>query len=245
MKIAVISDIHANLAAMEVVLAEIDRLGADRIWCLGDVAGYGPFPNESIVALTDYPLEAVAGNHDLGVVGVIETDGFNQDGRDAVIWQRPRMEEAALRYLRGLSLREKVSETVTLVHGSPRDPVWEYLYTVREARESFAAMTANTVFFGHTHVPIVFRRDSGGEVEAVFPRPGERMITGKNYAWMINPGSVGQPRDGDPRASFLIYDDEDRAITYHRLEYDVGVTRDAIRRFGLPQFLGDRLVRGI
>lgn len=246
MKIAVISDIHGNWEALKAVIREIDSEEIDQVWCLGDVAGYGPQPNECIDELERLSLTAISGNHDLGVIGSIDLEDFNLDGQKAILWQRPRLSSGSLDYLRRLLLKEKPLPNITLVHGSPRDPVWEYLLTPWLADENFEKLDTTVGFFGHTHLPVIYKKLGDAPAEALLPPAAKKFILENDGArWLINPGSVGQPRDGNPRASYLIFDSEELILEYRRLNYPVGKTQEIMHNVGLPPFLSERLARGI
>lgn len=246
MRIAVISDVHSNLEALKTVIADIRRSNIGQVWCLGDVAGYGAEPNECIEELGGLPLSAVAGNHDLGAVSRLELDNFNPEGQQAIIWQRSQLSSASLIYLRQLPLKLQPADGITLVHGSPRDPAWEYLLTSWLAEENFKEFTTSICFFGHTHLPIVYKKLGEAPTEAMLPAPGVKVELEDDKArWLINPGSVGQPRDGNPMSCYIIFDDRERTLEYRRLEYPIAATQDIMRRVGLPAFLSDRLGKGI
>jgi diadenosine tetraphosphatase ApaH/serine/threonine PP2A family protein phosphatase len=239
MRVAVLSDIHANLPALDAVLAALGAV--DAVWQLGDVVGYGPHPDEVVARLREAGATGVRGNHDAAVVGVLGVEWFNGAARRAVEWTAQRISPATRAWLADLPGRTELGE-MTLVHGSPRDPTWEYITTTSEARASFAAFTSPYCLHGHTHVPVAWR-DDDGHLEAVRPPAGSEIaLDGRRL--LLNPGSVGQPRDGDPRASYLVLDTERRRVTWYRVAYPVASTQADIRAAGLPGWLADRLESG-
>ncbi len=241
MRVAVLSDIHSNLRALDAVLGSLGTV--DAVWQLGDVVGYGPEPDEVVDRLRDVGAIGVAGNHDDAVCGGESMEGFNTDARIAAEWTRGRVDETTLSYLAGLpeSLTPDGTD-FTLVHGSPREPIWEYLVDARSARENLACFATRFCLVGHTHVPIAFR-ERRGRVEVVAVDPETRLELGEDRAF-LNPGSVGQPRDGDPTASYLILDTTAAHATWQRVAYDIGATQAAILAAGLPFRLARRLSYG-
>ena len=242
MRIAVLSDIHANLVALDAVL---DALGAvDAIWQLGDVVGYGPEPDGVVDRLRERGAVGVRGNHDAAALGGPEIEYFNPDARRAMEWTRRTIGPATRRWLSGLPER-LIEAPFTLVHGSPRDPIWEYVTTAPVARRNLEALETPWGLHGHTHLPSVFR-DDDGRTELL--SPSDRSSIGLDQRrLLVNPGSVGQPRDGDPRASAVILqlDDETVTATWHRVAYDIAATQARMRRFGLPGRLVERLDYGL
>jgi predicted phosphodiesterase len=242
-RIGVISDIHSNLDALEAVLAAMGPV--DQVWCLGDIVGYGPQPNECVATLAELPKHvAVAGNHDWAAVGRIGVEDFNPYAAAAARWTADQLTPESRDYLQRLSTK-LVSGEFTLAHGSPRHPLWEYLLSPASADVSFGHFDGPFCLVGHTHIPSIFVRVDGGEVvvrrvvdDAVvqLDRPGCRFI--------LNPGSAGQPRDEDPRASFLIVDTDQRNATWRRVAYPIEQTQQKMRRVGLPAKLVDRLSKG-
>ncbi len=245
MRIAVVSDVHANLTALEAVLkhAESER-SLDRVWSLGDLVGYGPQPAECLALLRRQPFHSVAGNHDLAATDVIDTEEFNPAAAAANAWNADQLGDEDRAFLRALP-RTLELEGIQLAHGSLRDPVWEYLITIPGALAQFELMSARFSFVGHTHVPLVFVE--GGE--AVFdldytqPAAGSVLELGERRL-ILNPGSVGQPRDGDARAAYAIYDTEAQTVGFHRVEYEIARTQAAMAEAGLPRSLIERLGRG-
>ncbi|MFC1919081.1 metallophosphoesterase family protein [Chloroflexota bacterium] len=243
MRCAIIGDIHANLAAFSAVMDDIKRQGrVEMVWCLGDVVGYGPDPHECIELLKQTNHICVAGNHDWAAIGKVDITGFNPDAAAACRWTAQQLGPEDVDYLAGLPLVIKEGD-FTLVHGSPREPIWEYLISVAVARENFAYFESQFCLVGHSHVPLVF---SYGEDDVCsFSRllPNIGLALGRNRM-IINPGGAGQPRDGDPRASYAVYDSETRRIRLYRVEYDISATQDRMVARGLPMRLVSRLSYG-
>ena len=240
MRVAVLSDIHANLVALDAVLAAVGQ--TDALWHLGDVVGYGSEPDAVVARLAEHGATGVAGNHDLAALGGDEIDWFNPDARAAMEWTRNRIEASTRGWLRSLPTT-RVADGVTLVHGSPRDPIWEYVTSAPLARTNLELLETPLGLHGHTHVPVAWiQRD--GRIESVTPSPGEPLRLNGRGA-LLNPGSVGQPRDGDPRASWLELDTESGTATWRRTAYDIEAARSGILDAGLPARLGDRLRHGL
>jgi diadenosine tetraphosphatase ApaH/serine/threonine PP2A family protein phosphatase len=240
MRIAVLSDIHANLPALDAVLADAGPL--DGTWHLGDVVGYGPDPDGVVSRLREIGAVGVRGNHDAAACGGPEIDWFNPDARSAMEWTRTAISATTLQWLRGLPERRTI-DAFELVHGSPREPLWEYVTSASIARDSLALLHEPIGLHGHTHIPVAFVQEGDG-VERFSPRVGSTLDLRGRRA-LVNPGSVGQPRDGDPRASYLILDTATATIAWHRVEYDVGAVQAAMREAGLPGFLVSRLSIGL
>jgi len=245
MRYAIISDIHSNLAAFEAVLLDIDeRGGAERIWCLGDVVGYGPNPCECIELLQRYDHACVAGNHDWAALGKADLDDFNTEAAAASVWTMKQLGSKEIGYLENLPLSLEEGD-FTLVHGSPREPVWEYLLSIYSAKISFAYFQTKYCLVGHSHVPLVFELSAdGGDCLLHKVSPDTELRLEENRL-IINPGGVGQPRDGDPRASYAIYDSERGVISYYRVTYNIAATQQRMKERGLPQRLIDRLSYGL
>lgn len=243
MRYLVLSDIHANLAALEAVLAAAGAV--DAVWCLGDTVGYGPEPNECIERLRGLPgLVCVAGNHDWAALGRVDLSEFNRDARVAAEWTARQLTPANRAWL--AELPERVErEGFTLVHGSPRFPIWEYVLTEAVAFESLAHFATLTCLVGHSHVPVVFQEAGGGRgVIAFLLTPGETFRY-RPVRSIINPGSVGQPRDGDPRASLILLDPDAGTLVYQRVPYPIEETQAHMRAAGLPPRLAARLSHGL
>ncbi len=240
MRIAVLSDIHANLVALDAVLASIGTV--DAIWHLGDIVGYGPEPDGVVERLTEHGAVGVQGNHDAAAVGGIGTDFFNTDARLAMEWTRGVMTTGTRSWLED-QRSVLVEGDFTLVHGSPRDPTWEYVTSIPVARANLAALRTRYGLHGHTHMPLVFR-DEDGAVEAMIPDDGSSLQLDQRRV-LLNPGSVGQPRDGDPAASYMVLDTDASIVTWHRVPYDIPATQAAMRVLHLPPRLVARLDFGL
>ena len=241
MRVAVVSDIHSNLHALEAVLDEIDRTDADLIWCLGDVVGYGPRPDECCGIVVERAALCLAGNHDLGVLGSVPLEDFSYDAAAAALWTRGVLGASAETFLGGLVPLAEV-DGVQLFHGSPRDPVWEYILTDQAAAAALALTSAPIVLVGHSHVPLGVTI-AEGELAGGHTPAGTALELGEGR-WLLNPGSVGQPRDGDPRAAWLLLDLDGRRASFRRTEYAIAETQSEIRDAGLPEVLGERLSAG-
>jgi diadenosine tetraphosphatase ApaH/serine/threonine PP2A family protein phosphatase len=239
MRVAVLSDIHANLPALDAVLAALGEV--DAVWQLGDVVGYGPHPDEVVARLREIGATGVRGNHDAAALGVLDLDWFNPAARRAVEWTARRISPETRAWLAGLPERAELDE-MTLVHGSPRDPTWEYITTTPDARANLAAFATPYCLYGHTHVPAAWRGDDG-RVQPLGPSHGSVLPLDERRL-LLNPGSVGQPRDGDARAGALVLDTEARSVTWHRVAYPIATTQVDIRAAGLPDSLADRLADG-
>jgi diadenosine tetraphosphatase ApaH/serine/threonine PP2A family protein phosphatase len=234
-----LADVHANLRALDAVLQDAGLGGGfDSVWVLGDVVGYGPEPDECVARLREYPLVCVAGNHDLGAAGSIDLRTFNPDAAAACLWSRRRLSASSLLFLRELPLELRVPPFL-LVHGSPRDPVWEYVTSSEDAVRAGSFCVETHCLAGHTHLPRVLDMVA----DSVPPRIPEAGV-GLAGRLFINPGAVGQPRDGDPRAAYAVLDGDAGVVSFHRVAYDVRRTADDMVRGGLPVALAWRLHTG-
>jgi predicted phosphodiesterase len=244
MRYAIIADIHANLAAFKAVLEDIERQGGvEKIWCLGDIVGYGPDPHECIELLRQTNHVCVAGNHDWAAIGKVSTTEFNPDAAAACHWTAQQLNSADVVYLDNLPLVIE-EDDFTLVHGSPREPIWEYLISTGIAQENFTHFKSKFCLVGHSHVPLIFSYDKDGNCSAKRFSPNVKLALG-NTRLIINPGGVGQPRDGDPQASYAIYGSETRMIRLYRVPYDIRATQDRMVKCGLPLRLVARLSYGM
>ena len=239
MRIAVLSDIHANLAALDAVRGDLPEV--DEVWVLGDIVGYGPQPNEVIAALQEIGARSVMGNHDGAAIGQVDVSWFNPDAAHAIRWTSGVIDENARAYLATLPEVRREHE-LTAVHGSPRDPTWEYITDAGVASANLGSFDTRLCQHGHTHVPIVFRAEDRA-VEVVAAQPGSP-VSVKGGRQLINPGSVGQPRDGDPTASYAILDTESEAAEFRRVRYDIERTQRLMREVDLPPRLVERLSYG-
>ncbi len=238
----IVSDVHSNLEAFQSVIQDAkDRGGFDQIWSLGDLIGYGPDPGACIDLLRSYEHHAVAGNHDLASVEKLSLEAFNPYAAAANLWTTDQLTSEQKEYISELPLKLELEE-FTLVHGSPRDPVWEYVVTVQAAVASFMHFDSYWCLLGHSHIPFLCRPAENSAEFVDFPM--DVPISLGTDRLIINPGSVGQPRDGDPSASYAIYDSELETIVHHRAEYDIAATQDKMEEHELPRFLIDRLVEG-
>lgn len=240
MRIAVLSDIHANLPALDAVLEAAGDV--DAVWHLGDVVGYGPDPDGVVDRLREVGATGVRGNHDAAACGGPEIEWFNPDARRAMEWTRRAISPATEAWLAALPERLTV-EGCLLVHGSPREPLWEYVTSVSVARANLGAFSEPIGLHGHTHVPIAWV-ESDDRVEALGPRLGPSLALNDRRG-LLNPGSVGQPRDGDPTASFMILDPAAGEVRWQRVAYDIGAVQDAMAGAGLPASLRARLSVGL
>jgi predicted phosphodiesterase len=242
MRCAIVADIHANLAAFMAVLVDIKQQGeVEEIWCLGDIVGYGPEPHRCLELLRQTNHICVAGNHDLAAIGEIDTSQFNPDAVTAIHWTSRQLTPHDVLYIKELPLVME-RDDFTLVHGSPREPVWEYILSISSASENFAYFRSKYCLVCHSHVPAVFKLGKGG---CSFSRflPESAVGLGEERL-IINPGSVGQPRDGDPRASYAIYDSEVGQVRLYRVPYDITATQARMVEERLPIRLVARLSHG-
>jgi len=286
MRIVIVSDVHANLAALEAVLRHAEAPGPiDGIWCLGDTVGYGPQPSQCVARLRELGATLVAGNHDRAATGKMGTEEFNPDAATAALWTRDHLEDAAAAYLdslpevayaspaQGRSLKAAPPEKgrsagleteaggrghdpslkagasgaeFTLVHGTLRWPLWEYLYSYEAAQAHLERQETPFSLVGHTHVPMLVAEGEEFEhgCEMYYLEDGQSVPLPDDRKIVLNPGGVGQPRDGDPRAAYAIYDTDARTVTVHRVEYDIGATQALMETAGLPRRLIDRLTVG-
>lgn len=240
MRIAVLSDIHANLVALDAVLGSIGTI--DAVWHLGDVVGYGPEPDGVVERLRAAGAQGVRGNHDAAAAGGSEIDWFNPDARRAMEWTRRAIAPATRDWLAALPQRRS-EEGFLLVHGSPRDPTWEYVTSTPVARANLGAIDEDFALHGHTHIPVVFCEDDG-RVVTIAPADGSSFRLDGRRA-LINPGSVGQPRDGDPMSSYLVIDTDRLLVTWHRVAYDIAAVQGRMAVAGLPARLATRLSHGV
>ena len=247
MRALVISDIHSNIEALDAVLAHARGSGDfDAVWCTGDIVGYGPDPGAVIDALQRIGAVCVAGNHDLAAIGTMGTDEFNRVAAEAAEWTARTLTPAHRAMLGALPLVQTVGD-VTFVHGSLRLPEWEYLLDPEQALAQFELQATPYSMVGHSHLQFWFEESEGRPPMLLEPEDGETLQLDKTRV-ILNAGSVGQPRDRDPRAGYMLYDDAAAAagpvVTWHRVAYDAETTRRKIIEAGLPRMLGDRLLEG-
>jgi diadenosine tetraphosphatase ApaH/serine/threonine PP2A family protein phosphatase len=240
-RVAVLSDIHSNLVALEAVLGSVGSV--DAVWVLGDVVGYGPEPDAVVARLAALDAVGVAGNHDRAAIGGREIDWFNEDAKAAMEWTRRRISPTTVEWLQTLP-ETRVEAATFLVHGSPRDPIWEYVISSSVARANLDVLTTPLGLFGHTHLPMAWTRVGNRVVGRLPDRTPTIQLDGAERM-LVNPGSVGQPRDGDPRASWLELDTDAATGTWHRVAYDIPTVQAAMRDAGLPVRLVERLRYGL
>jgi predicted phosphodiesterase len=242
MRALIISDVHANLEALEAVLADARAKGGfDEVWCLGDVVGYGPDPGPCVDLLRGQELICVGGNHDYAACGRVGVEAFNSYAAEAVLWTASQLSKEQKGFLAGLREVER-REGFTLVHGTLKEPVWEYMVNQYAAMDTFGRMESAYCLVGHSHLSFVCS-EAGGM--ALFgPLVEGSPVKLESQRLIFNPGSVGQPRDGDARASYALYDREASRITRHRVGYEVGRVQERMRRAGLPEYLAKRLEYG-
>jgi diadenosine tetraphosphatase ApaH/serine/threonine PP2A family protein phosphatase len=245
LRAAVISDVHANLPALEAVLAAIEETGAEEIWCLGDVVGYGAEPDACASLIAERCAVCLVGNHDLAVLGDLDISTFSDQASAAVRWTRGQASAATLEFLGGLEPRGS-REGIGLFHASPRDPIWEYVLSIEQAEEALDAQEQRIGLIGHSHVSLFFTRaERPWSARAQGAQAADGAVLGlQSAAWLLNPGSVGQPRDGDARAAWMELDTEQLTARFHRVAYDVAAAAAAIALAGLPGGLGERLAVG-
>ena len=241
-RIAIVSDVHGNLPAFEAVLEDVRGQKVDSIWCLGDLVGYGAQPNEC-VQLTRATCDlCLAGNHDLVVTGELDIGDFSHAAAAAAGWTRENIADDCLSYLRSLEPTDD-GQVIGLYHASPRDPVWEYVLSTVQAEECLELMEPRLGAIGHSHVALFFHRPDGSDVVGAQAGGGTELDLSEGE-WLLNPGGVGQPRDGDPRAAWLLLDTEGWTAAWRRVEYSIDDAAKAIRDAGLPAILAERLYSG-
>src|SRR5215212_4545400 len=243
MRVAVVSDIHSNRHAFEAVLDDVATADTEEIWCLGDLVGYGGDPDACVELARDGAALCLAGNHDLAVTGALGIEEFSRGAAISARWTRKTIAEENLVFLKGLEPSGEDSG-IGLYHASPRDPVWEYVLTVPLAERCLDAAAQRVSLIGHSHIALAFgRAEPGGETIVAPARSGDHADLHEGE-WLLNPGSVGQPRDGDARAAWLLLDTTERRAEWRRTEYDIAGAADAIRAAGLPDSLAERLGYG-
>lgn len=242
MRVAVVSDVHGNRQAFDAVLDAITDSECRELWCLGDLVGYGADPDACVALARENAAVCLAGNHDLGVTGAIPLEQFSRGAALAATWTRETITPETRAFLESLE-PQRLDEAVGLYHASPRDPVWEYVLSPLQAELCLDAQQHRVALIGHSHVALSFSRFPGAPATGETRDPEQELdlATGE---WLINPGSVGQPRDGDPRAAWLELDLDNRKAVYRRVEYDIAGAAAAIRAARLPDSLAERLLYG-
>ncbi len=248
LRLAILSDIHSNLPALEAVLERVQGADVDETWCLGDVVGYGAQPNECAALVRERCSLSLVGNHDLAALDRLDISTFSPAAAAAVRWTREAMSPQTTEFLSGLEPAAE-SADLALYHASPRDPVWEYVLWPDQAAECIRVQSSRVSLVGHSHVALFFALagagDGGraGEARGAQAGAGTSLEVGRGR-WLINPGSVGQPRDGDPRAAWLELDTDAWKAGFHRVAYDIDRAADAIVASELPEHLARRLYVG-
>lgn len=241
-KVAIVSDVHGNLPAFQAVIEDVASQGVDETWCLGDLVGYGAQPDECVALASEACQLCLAGNHDLVVIDELPIAEFSAAAAAAAEWTRANIAEESVEFLRGLEPLD-TARAVGLYHASPRDPVWEYVLSSWQAEECIDQMDARVGAVGHSHVALFFSLEDSGHVRgAQAPGGTERDLS--EGRWLINPGGVGQPRDGDPRAAWLLLDTGHWTAAWRRVEYPIEQAARAIEEAGLPPVLAQRLYAG-
>jgi predicted phosphodiesterase len=245
LRAAVISDVHSNQPALEATLGAIDEVGVDEVWCLGDVVGYGAQPDACADLIQQRCTICLAGNHDLAVLGGLDIATFSETAATAVEWTRENVSPTTVEFLRELEPAGARSG-VSLSHASPSDPIWEYVLSVDQAEAGLDAQEQRVGLIGHSHIALFFTRPQGARSgDAQGAQAGDGAVLGlESGDWLLNPGSVGQPRDSDPRAAWLELDTEQWTAHYHRVSYDIVTAAETILAAGLPSQLAERLAVG-
>jgi len=244
-RVAAITDIHANLPALEAVLGEIEAAGVEEVWCLGDVLGYGVEPDTCADLVRERCDVCLVGNHDMAVLGSLDISSFSEAAAVAVEWTRDNVAERTLEFLRELEPSGERSG-IGLFHASPRDPIWEYVLSNEQASAGMDINPQRIGLIGHSHVALFFSQpegDEGRETRGAQASDGA-LLDLERGGWLVNPGSVGQPRDGDPRAAWLELDTEAETASFHRVPYEIERAAAPIAAAGLPSRLADRLYTG-
>jgi diadenosine tetraphosphatase ApaH/serine/threonine PP2A family protein phosphatase len=245
LRAAVLSDIHSNRQALEAVLAAVEEAAVEEVWCLGDMVGYGADPDACTALVRERCSTCLVGNHDLAVLGALDIGTFSEGAAAAVEWTREEASPETIEFLRTLEPAASRSG-VGLFHASPRDPVWEYVLSSDQAEAGLEAMAERVGLVGHSHIALFFVNPPGarpGHAQGAQAEGGFEIAVAEG-GWLLNPGSVGQPRDGDPRAAWLELDTGAWTALWHRVDYDIGAAAGAIRAAGLPSSLAERLEVG-
>jgi len=242
MRIAVVSDVHANRQAFEAVLDAVEQAGAEELWCLGDLVGYGADPDACVQLARDHAAVCLAGNHDLALCGTLPLDQFVRGAELSIEWTREVIAPEHAEWL-GTLEPQKLDEPIGLYHASPRDPVWEYVLSPLQAELCLDRLEHRVACIGHSHMALQYSRADGAVASGGTCKAGTVLDLAAG-AWLLNPGSVGQPRDGDPRAAWLLLDTRTWTAAFHRTEYDIAGAAAAIRAARLPDSLAERLGHG-
>jgi diadenosine tetraphosphatase ApaH/serine/threonine PP2A family protein phosphatase len=242
LRAAILSDVHSNLPALEAVLEAVEEAGVDQLWCLGDVVGYGADPEACTALIRERCDLCLVGNHDLAVLGGLDVSSFSETAATAVEWTKGQVGPGTLDFLRGLEPYGSRAG-VGLFHASPRDPIWEYVLSTDQAEAGLDAQAERIGLIGHSHISLFFTRpDDSNRSQTHGAQAGDgALLDLADGSWLINPGSVGQPRDGDARAAWLELDCDDSTARFHRVPYDVVAAAEAILDAGLPSALAERL----
>ena len=242
MRVLIMSDIHANYTALEAVLKDAGQV--DETWCLGDLVGYGPDPNAVVEEVRDIAnLTCLLGNHDVAAMGKMPLEIFNGDARRSLIYHEKVLSASNLDYMHSLSSNKKICGEATLAHGSPRDPLWEYILNTLSAQLNFGSFETPWCFVGHSHIQCSFAlNEETNRVTLGASKPDETISLHSKL--ILNPGSVGQPRDRDPRAAYAIYETETRTWTPRRVKYNIAEVQERIRAAGLPEKHAARIADG-
>ncbi|NPV14097.1 metallophosphoesterase [candidate division WOR-3 bacterium] len=241
MILGVLSDIHGNLEALTAVLQLFNEKGVQTVLCAGDIVGYGPDPERCIEQLQKIGAKTVAGNHEWGVLGRTDIDSFNHSARFAIKWTQKRLSAAQREYLGNLPLIYQFGP-IHMVHAAPSDPSsWDYLLSLEDVAGEMGAFTQDICIVGHTHIPMAVERISGSRVQL---KKADGFYIREDAKYLLNTGSVGQPRDGDTRACCLIINMTERSVSFYRVGYDIRATQQKMRQAGLPEELAERLARG-
>jgi diadenosine tetraphosphatase ApaH/serine/threonine PP2A family protein phosphatase len=241
-RVALLSDVHGNLPAFEAVIADVKSTGVDAIWNLGDLVGYGAQPDECVELARETCDLCLIGNHDLVVIDKLKVDDFSANAATAALWTREHIKDETREFLQKLSPKDESGE-MKLYHASPRDPIWEYVLSVGLADACIDVMPGRLAAVGHSHVALWFWRNEGGRTIGEQAGAGMEIDLAKGE-WILNPGGVGQPRDGDPRAAWVLLDFEHATAKWNRVEYPIDQAAKAIEDAGLPHALADRLYFG-
>ena len=237
MRIAILSDIHGNLEAVQEVLQYLRDNGIDQVYCLGDTVGYGSNPNECLDLVAQSCSKVIMGNHDHAAIGLTSVNYFNDYAKLSTYWTFSVLSAGSRNFISSLDFSWQ-DDKIFLVHATPANPaMWRYVLTEQDAREEFEAFTPKVCFIGHSHFPVIFSKNEG--LIKV-----QKYVLNEQDKYIVNVGSVGQPRDGNPQTCFCVYDTDNGQLEYVRLNYDAVLTRDKIIKAGLPVFLGDRLLNG-